>query len=188
MIDDPFSMLPNTAFRTITMQPADVLFRQHEATSGLYRVISGCVTLQRIGLSGDTLTLHRATAGGCFAEASIFSKTYHCDAICTQAGTALKVSKASIIEMMRANSSFSEGFTKLLAIQVQQYRGHLELLAIRSANERVLAAMQAGYLQGTVSEFASRINLTQEACFRALRVLCLENRIKQTGRGQYVAL
>ena len=182
---DPFSDLPPDASRVTKMQLGDVLFRQEQETSGLYRVISGCVTLRRTSLDGDTLTLHRAVRGGYFAEASIFSDRYHCDAVCTAAGSVLKISKDDVIAKMRSSPAFSEGVTRLLAVQVQHYRAHIEILAIRSANERVMAAVQAGYLKSTIPEFASRINLTHEACYRALRALCDAGRMVQVGRGRY---
>lgn len=182
---DPFSHLPATACRTIDMRKADVLFRQNQKTSGLYRVVSGCVTLQRTGLGGNTLTLHRAMSGGLFAEASIFSAAYHCDAICTEAGSVTKIAKADVVATMQSNPAFSEGFTRLLAVQVQQYRAHIELMAIPSAKERILAAVQAGYLDATVIELATRINLSHEACYRALRGLCDDGRMVQAGRGKY---
>jgi CRP-like cAMP-binding protein len=167
------------------MQKGDVLFRQTQTTSGLYRVVSGCVTLQRTGLGGDILTLHRALSGGLFAEASVFSATYHCDAICTEAGSVTKIAKVDVIATMQSNPAFSEGFARLLAVQVQQYRAHIELLAIPSAKERILAAVQAGYLDATVTELATRIDLSHEACYRALRALCDDGRLVQTGRGRY---
>jgi DNA-binding IclR family transcriptional regulator len=58
-------------------------------------------------------------------------------------------------------------------------------LAIPSAKARVLAAIQAGYLDATITELATRINLTHEACYRALRTLCDDGHLKQTGRGTY---
>lgn len=185
MLSDPFSHLPATACRTIDMDKGDVLFQQEQTTSGLYRVVSGRVTLQRTGLGGDTLTLHRVVSGGLFAEASVFSATYHCDAICTEAGSVMKVAKADVVATMQSNPAFSEGFTRLLAVQVQQYRAHIELLAIPSAKERILAAVQVGYFDATVTELATRINLTHEACYRALRALCDDGRMVRTGRGQY---
>ena len=185
MHPDPFSHLPTTACRIIDMQKGDILFRQSQTTSGLYCVVSGCVTLQRTGLGGDTLTLHRAMSGGLFAEASVFSATYHCDAICTEAGSVTKIAKADVIATMQSNPAFSEGFTRLLAVQIQQYRAHIELLAIPSAKERILAAVQAGYLDATVTEFATRINLSHEACYRALRGLCDDGRMIRVGRGKY---
>lgn len=185
MRTDPFSLLPPKARHTVDMQQGDVLFRQNQASSGLYQVISGGVTLHRTSLAGDTLTLHKAVSGGYFAEASIYSETYHCDAICTEPGRVLKIAKSEVVAMMRSNTEFSEAFTRLLALQVQHYRALIEILAIRSAKERVMAAVQAGYLEATIPEFASRINLTHEACYRALRALCKEKRITQVGRGQY---
>ena len=185
MLSDPFAHLPASACRTIDMHKGDVLFRQNQTTSGLYRVVFGCVTLQRTGLGGDSLTLHRAVSGGLFAEASVFSATYHCDAICTEAGSVMKIAKADVVATMQSNPAFSEGFTRLLAIQVQQYRAHIELLAIPSAKERILAAVHAGYFDATVTELATRINLTHEACYRALRALCDDGRMVRTGHGQY---
>ena len=185
MMHDPFSQLPSKACRTLAMQKGDVLFRQKQTTSGLYRVVSGCVTLQRTGLHGDTLTLHKAVSGGFFAEASVFSATYHCDAICTEAGSVVKIAKAAIVSTMQCDPAFSEGFTRLLAIQVQQYRAHIELLAIPSAKDRLLAAVQAGYFDATVTELATRINLTHEACYRALRGLCDDGRMIKVARGKY---
>ncbi len=185
MIFNPFTDMPANACRTIHMNKGDVLFRQNQPTSGLFRIVVGCVTLQRTTLGGDTLTLHKATAGGTFAEASIFSDTYHCDAICTQAGRVDKIAKAHVNQMMQSDPVFSAGFTKHLAVQVQRYRAHIELLAIHAAKDRVLAAVQAGYFDATVKTLASRINLTHEACYRALRALCDDGRMIQTGRGRY---
>jgi CRP-like cAMP-binding protein len=182
---DPFSQLPESASQTIEMQQGDLLFRQGQPTSGLYKVISGCVTLGRASLDGDALTLHRAISGGFFAEASIFSPIYHCDAFCTGRGTVVKIAKDAVIAKMHSSPEFSASFTRLLALQVQQYRRHIELLAIRSAKERVLTAVKAGYLATTIPEFASRINLTHEACYRALRSLCDEGHMIRVGRGRY---
>ena len=97
----------------------------------------------------------------------------------------MKIAKADVVETMQSNSAFSEGFTRLLAVQVQKYRAHIELLAIPSAKERMLAAVQAGYFDGTVIELATRINLSHEACYRALRGLCDDGRMVQAGRGKY---
>ena len=185
MFHDPFSQLPSKACRTLDMQKGDVLFRREQTTSGLYRVVSGCVTPQRTGLGGDTLTLHRAVSGRFFAEASVFSATYHCDGIYTEAGCVVKIAKAVIVSTMQCDPAFSEGSTRLLAVQIQQYRAHIELMAIRSAKDRLLAAVQAGYFNVKVTELATRINLTHEACYGVLRGLCDDARMIKVGRGRY---
>lgn len=185
MLDDPFTNLPNTAIRLIPTSAGDVLFYQAEPTTGLYRVQLGCVNLRRITAAGDTLTLHRATAGDLFAEASVFSDQYHCDAICVEGGAVQHFSKVAVLDQLSKEKDFARAFTALLARQVQSYRFLLEITAIKSAEERVLAAVSAGYLDGAVTEFATRIHLTQEACYRALRALCKQGRLTQVRRGQY---
>lgn len=188
MLDDLFSQLPDTELRTIQTHRGEVIFRQGDATSGLFQVVAGSVTLQRTTEDGSTLTLHRSTQTEYFAEASIFSETYHCNAICTEAGEVQKISKTSVTKMMETNKEFSREFTKHLAIQVQMYRAHVELLAIRSAKDRILAAMQTNNNTSTIIELASRINLTHETCYRAFKTLCSEGRMRRTGQGKYELL
>lgn len=185
MSDDLFSRISETDVRQLTITSGDVLFHQSEPTTGLYRVIQGCVTLRRTTEAGDELTLHRATSGDFFAEASVFSDLYHCDAVCTLSGKVQRISKSAVLTKLSHDPEFAVSFSALLARQVQTYRHLLEITAIKSAEERVLAAIAEGYLMGTVVEFATRIHLTHEACYRALRLLCKKNRLKQTGRGKY---
>lgn len=184
-MDNAFHNLPDTAIRLLPMSAADVLFRQAEPTIGFYRVQTGCVTLRRTTKAGDTLTLHRATAGDLFAEASVFSDQYHCDAICTVAGEVQHICKTATLDQLSKDKDFALSFSALLARQVQSYRFLLEITAIKSADERVLAAVSAGYLEGAVTEFATRTHLTHETCYRALRSLCNDGRLIQTGRGRY---
>jgi len=58
-------------------------------------------------------------------------------------------------------------FAHHLATQVQHYRAQSEIPAVRSAKERVLAALHEGHHQGTVTERAGQINLAHEAGYRA---------------------
>lgn len=185
MTPELFTHLAPEACSTLDILQGDLLFRQNQQTSGFYQVITGSITLRRTTAAGDTLTLHRASAGGHFAEASIFSDRYHCDAICTQAGRVLKIAKTDVLALLQTDAAFCQSFMRMLAAQVQQDRALIEILAIRAAKERVLSAVQAGYLHATIPEFASRINLSVEACYRALRALCVDGRMVQTGRGQY---
>ena len=60
---------------------------------------------------------------------------------------------------MLSTPELSAGFTHLLAMQVQQYCSHIELLAIRSAKKCVLLAFQDSTPVLTIPKFASRIKL-----------------------------
>lgn len=186
MLDKLLTALPNTALKTIAAKRGETLFRQGQRTYGFFRVISGGVTLQRMTETGDILVIHRAAQGDYLAEASVFSDAYHCDAVCISDSKVTCYDRSTILELMRAGSDFSMQFSQHLATQVQQYRAHSEILAIRSAKHRVLAAVQAGYHQGAVTELAGRINLTHEACYRALTDLCRERKLQRVGRGKYV--
>lgn len=185
MIENLIDTLPISTFRSIPLCEGDFLFHQHDPTVGLYRVKCGCITLRRSTASGNTITLYRASSGDLFAEGSIFSDHYHCDAICTAAGEVQLISKKEILHHLSNDENFAVSFAALLAKQVQSYRFLLEITAIKSAEERVLTAVSAGYLNGTVMDFASRIQLTHETCYRALRSLCVKGHLVQLSRGQY---
>lgn len=184
-MNDVFSRLAPSACHRIDMQQGDVLFRQGEPTAGLFCIVAGRITLQRHNENGGILTLHHAATGGSFAEASVFSETYHCDAICTAAGIVERLDKVAVLKLMEADPDFSMSFTKHLAQQVQHYRAHIEMLSVRSAKDRIMVAVQAGYFEASTMELASQINLSHEACYRALTVLCNEGRMRRTGRGRY---
>ncbi|WP_419694903.1 cyclic nucleotide-binding domain-containing protein [Mesorhizobium muleiense] len=59
----------------------EILFRKDDATVGIYEIEAGQVRLSRIDQTGREIILHVASAGDLIAEASLFSKVYHCDAV-----------------------------------------------------------------------------------------------------------
>ncbi len=188
MLDDLLKSLPDTAVTVTEIRQSDLLFRQGEMTRGFYKVGSGSIILQRTTEAGGTLVLHRASAGDFIAEASIFSNMYHCDALCISDTQCIRYDRCAVLSLMRSDPDFTMRFAQHLAAQVQHYRSHAEILAVRSAKERVLVALHAGYHQGTVTELAGQINLTHEACYRAFAELCKEKRLRRVGRGKYVPL
>jgi DNA-binding IclR family transcriptional regulator len=68
---------------------------------------------------------------------------------------------------------------------VQGYRRQLEILAIRGAQDRVLAALANFGQQGSVMSFAATIGLTHESTYRALSVLVKRGLVRRIGRGRY---
>jgi len=58
----------------------ETLFVQNSATTGLFYLVSGTIDLKRSTRSGHIVMIHRARSGDTFAEASLFSDTYHCTA------------------------------------------------------------------------------------------------------------
>lgn len=75
--------------------------------------------------------------------------------------------------------------TARFAGQVQSYRRRFEIMAIRSAEDRVYTAVSDGMLSGSVKSLAGEIGLTHEVVYRALATLVKQRRVQKIGRGQY---
>lgn len=184
MLPEPYDRLPNSAFRAQTVATGDVLFRQGARTHGLYVLKSGRVHLERVGPNGERLIIHRAASGTSFAEASVFSEHYHCDAIVVEAGELVRIGKAAVLAAF-ANPDFARAYGRHAAQQVQAQRQIMEIIGIRCAEDRVMAGLVAGLLNGTVVDFAASLQLSHEATYRALRALVQKGRVTNPSRGAY---
>lgn len=185
MLPAPFDTLDDRSLARIDLAKGDHVFRQGDAAKGIFFVLSGEITLARVTKDGTQVVMHNAFEGEFFAEASLYSDHYHCDALCSAPSTVFRLSKPAILARQRKDAVFAQGIARRLAMQVQDYRQLLTLHAVKSANERVLQAVALGKLAGSVTQFASQIGLTREACYRALRDLTSQGLLVKTGRGQY---
>ena len=188
VLPTPFDRLPSPAQRVITLAADAALFRQDDTSTGIFWVRSGSVRLVRHTASGIAVPLHTARAGGTIAEASLFSDRYHCDCIALERTEAVWLSRAAILGRMAEDPDFGQALMARLAGQVQQHRRQIEIMAIRSAKDRVEAALADGWLDGSITRFAERIGLTREATYRALSDLVRSGRAGKTGRGRYISL
>lgn len=182
----PFDMLPDTAWRARGMDAGDLLFHQGENSSGLWLIETGEVHLVRHGESGHRVVLGKAGPGQTLAEASLFAPTYHCDAEVMAPGRAVRFRKQALLHLIDTDPGFARALMQMLAGQVHAARRRAELLSIRSAEDRVLAALAEHGQTGTVMALASDIGLTHEATYRALAALVKQGRAHKIGRGRYV--
>ncbi|MEL6964249.1 MAG: cyclic nucleotide-binding domain-containing protein, partial [Pseudomonadota bacterium] len=74
-------LFPNHLGRMLDLKRGDLVFATGDKTRGLFRVEDGLIRLVRHAADGREVTLHLAKPGDFFAEASLFSESYHCDAI-----------------------------------------------------------------------------------------------------------
>lgn len=185
MLPDPFSRLPLSATKHIGYQADECIFRMGEKTDAVFFVIRGEVHLRRYTQNGDLITIHRAFSNQYFAEASLFSDNYHCDAVTVQNADLIHIDRFKVLELIKADSDFALQVTSFLAKQVQDYRRLLELRSIRSAKDRVYAGLAEGWMKGNITSFASQIGLTHEATYRALSQLVRSKRVMKLGRGKY---
>lgn len=177
------------AGREQALEKGQVLFLRGDVALGPYSLKRGQVRLYRQDSSGREVTLHKVRPGERFAEASIFSDIYHCDCIADEDSIVLGVPKTLILDALQNDPPFASALTEAFAKQVMGLRSQLELRNIRSAQERVLAALhlKAGgsdteiRIAGTLKAFAGEIGLTHEVLYRALKELEQAGRIKRTG-------
>lgn len=165
----------------------EALFRSGQRTVGLYEILRGKVRLSRVDRSGREAILHNATAGDTFAEASLFSGIYHCDAIATTAARVRLYPKAAVLNELRRSPDVARAFMAGLARQVMGLRTQLERRNIRSARERVrhFLVLNVGAdgrtveVPGRLKELAAGLGLTHEALYRTLGRMAAEGEIKR---------
>jgi CRP/FNR family transcriptional regulator, dissimilatory nitrate respiration regulator len=165
----------------------DRIFSQGDRTFGIFHVANGRIRLQRITADGSTVTIHLARAGEMFAEASLFSEHYHCDAVAETESQILIYPKAEITSRLRAEPEALWQFARELASRLQGMRTRFEIKQIRSAPERVLQwlRMRSGEdgvirVPGAAKDIASEVGLTHEAFYRALAALEKQGRIARS--------
>jgi CRP/FNR family transcriptional regulator, dissimilatory nitrate respiration regulator len=172
-----------------TLKRGETLFHSGQPTVGLYYVVSGTVRLVRVDSTGRQTVLYSADAGGTLAEASLFSPTYHCDAIAATAASVRLYPKAAVLESLRRSPEAARAFMAALAHQVMDLRTQLERRNIRSARDRVrhflaLNVASDGFtvlLPGNLKDLATDLGLTHEALYRTLAGMAAAGEIKRSG-------
>ena len=185
MLPALFHTMPSEFRQELSFGKDEAIFRMEAPTTGMYFLVEGEVHLVRYTMAGDKVILHRARASSFFAEASLFSDRYHCDAIAVAPCKLVKFLKQETVTWLSANPTKAMVFSAYLAKAVQDNRRLLELRSIKSAGERVFAGVADGWLDGSVISFASQIGLTHEATYRALSELVVLGKLKKTSRGTY---
>lgn len=151
----------------------ETLFRQGERPKAMVYVLDGEVRLLRRSREGTETVLQRSR-GGFFAEASLESKAYHCDAVAAAAGQLLCFPIKAFREALEGDVVFRNAWMALLAREVRRLRARCERLSLHSAAERILHAIESEGTAGTLTLLQSRkawaaeLGLTHEALYRAL--------------------
>lgn len=175
--------------RPRSLATGDVLFRQGDAPFGLFRLVAGQLRLVRVTPGGTEVAMHTVRSGELFAEASLFSSRYHCDAIATKACRILVYPKEDVLRQLQTRPEELWKLAAELAHRMQGLRTRLEVRQIRSAPTRVLQALRlrcdasGQWMQdGTLKQFADEIGLTHEALYRALAKLEQDGHIARSDR------
>ncbi len=170
-----------------TLSAGQTLFQQGSNTVGLYEVLSGRVRLVRVDRTGRETVLYSAHAGETIAEASLFSPSYHCDAVATTDAEVRLYPKAAILAEFQRDPKVAAAFTAMLARQVMTLRTSLEQHNMHSARDRVRHYLAANVgpdgrsvmPKGTLKDIAADLGLTHEAFYRTLAKMQKDGEIKR---------
>jgi len=170
------------------LEAGQTLFHAGQRTGGLYEVLDGKIRLVRVDRSGREAILQLASAGDTLAEASLFSPTYHCDAIATTEAVVRLYPKTILLAELKRDPNLLEAFAAMLARQVMTLRTRLERRNIHSARDRVrhyltVNAKSDGRtiaLPGTLKELAADLGLTHEALYRTLARMEADGEIERS--------
>jgi CRP/FNR family transcriptional regulator, dissimilatory nitrate respiration regulator len=165
------------------------LFRRGTPTTGVYVVVEGCVKLARLDATGKEVILYVARAGDPFAEASIFSPVYHCDAVAVTAASVRRYPKAAVLAKFDSDPAFAKAYAAMLGRQLMDVRARMERLNMHSARDRVRhflilqtePASRCVEIRGTLKNLAAELGMTHEALYRTLARMAEEGEIKRAG-------
>lgn len=146
------------------------VFRQGDSVQNMYLVQYGRVALERPMTDGVLLTLHIATTGMALAEASLFAKTYHCDAVARLDTKISSVPRADFLNAIHycpeAALSLIESHTK----EVQAQRARIEILRLRRVTDKLDAWLDfhGEPSKGGWISVAEQIGVSPPALYREL--------------------
>jgi CRP-like cAMP-binding protein len=176
------------AGRPVALESGETLFHRGDATRGMFLLENGRLRLCRQGADGTEAVMQTVLPGETFAEASLFSDVYHCDAVAETASVVVPLPKQCLLAALEKDAGFAAGFARRLAGQLQEARARSEVRAVRSADERVLSALllradDGGTVRlgGTLKGFAAEIGLTHETLYRSLARLERDGRLRRDG-------
>jgi len=154
------------------LRAGTVLFHAGDPVRSLFLVVAGDMRLVRALPHGLQLTLQRAGPGTILAEASLFTRRYHCEAIAVARSLLAIVPLARIDAALGEDAALARAWSRHLAHEVQNARTHAEILSLKRVSERVDAWLalngDAVPSKGHRRRMASEIAVTPEALYREL--------------------
>ena len=150
----------------------DYLFHQEATVRSMFILTSGAITLCRKSRAGQELILSRTHALAFIAEASIYAAAYHCDAVCSETATVVRVPKKRFRNLLRNHPQITELWSSFLARELQNSRMRCQILSQKTVRERldIWLDWNEGNLppRGQLKTLALEIAVSPEALYREL--------------------
>lgn len=158
--------------RQLHFEAGQRLFHRGDSVTDMHVVLSGSIHLVRYQRDGSVLILQRAGPGSILAEASLYSGTYHCDAVAFGAAETRVYAKASLRKLLARSPEFGNVWASHLAQELQRARLRAEILSLKTVADRFDAwmAWNGGRAprKGEWKLVANQIGVSPEALYREL--------------------
>lgn len=158
------------------IETGETLFRLGDRLRGVFCVVAGEIRLVRRARNGMDIVLQRSR-GGFFAEASLNTNAYHCDAVVAEPGAVLRFPAQAFRAALATDVMFRNAWMVHLARELLKSRAQCERLGLKSVEQRVVHYIESEGADGivTLSEsrkaWAAELGLSHEALYRTLRRL-----------------
>jgi CRP-like cAMP-binding protein len=170
----------------VALDAGSTIQRLGDPVRSMLLVVSGEVRLIRRGRDGGEVILQRSR-GGFIAEASLDSRTYHCDIEATEASAVLSFPATHFRKVLEEDARFRQAWRALLAREVRKLRAQCERLSLHTAGGKVMHYIESEGFNGSVTlnqtrkAWAAELGLTHEALYRTLKRLQDEGTLKVDG-------
>jgi len=160
------------------LKNGETLFRIGDLPRWMFFVLSGEIRLLRRSLGGGEVILQRC-GRGFFAEASLDSKAYPCDALSDGPSDILCFPLRGFRQAL-AIPEFRDTWIAHLSREVRKLRAQTERLSLNGAGVRVLHYIESEGTDGAIllsrsrKAWAAELGLTHEALYRTLSRLQAE--------------
>lgn len=167
----PEKLTAETELRAFTA--GETLFLRGTRPKAMLYVFNGEIRLIRHTAGGRQVVLQRSR-NGFVAEASMESKTYHCDVVAAATGNLLMFPIAAFRRALNDDPAFRQIWISSLAAEVRRLRAQSERLHLNKAADRVVHFIAAEGKDGTLvlsqsrKAWAAELGLSHEALYRAL--------------------
>lgn len=157
--------------RSLDLPSGEPVFLAGERVETIFLLRTGRIQLHRHTSHGAKLILQNAGPDAVLAEASVYSETYHCDGIVTEAATLSALPKTAFVTALRDDPDIALAWSAMLARSVQAARVRAEIRSLPKVADRFDAWLDEGHAlpeKGFWQDVAAELGVTREALYREL--------------------
>jgi CRP-like cAMP-binding protein len=157
----------------IRLAKGDALFRGGAKVRSMYHVLEGQVELVRHSEGGIRIVLFQAGAGCVPAEASAYSKRYHCDGIASETSRLHAIPVKTFCKRLDQDPGLAKEWAAMLSHALQGARMNAEIRTLRTVAERLDVWLSLNKVippKGCWLGLSQTLGVTPEALYRELSV------------------